>query len=1042
MLLLGGEALAAGAEGPDIEFICPCSYSAASSSSVDVSLGLVNRGSTGTGEIIVRAYAHTALSYFDSEDREFLGNLKLTDNLAADSQIDARSFQMRLSPPTEGSYYVTLLLLQDNFIIDVARTGSTVNFGNSPVGSFSDLYFVSDPSIELADGIVTLEFPGIGNSGTLDETTEIALLATTGEDFFTGNVVLIGEYTDVTNVDAGEQTEAATVQFSFNEDPDFPFYHLVVTDGQFTTLLHTVRAPGVDYDVPDFVAKGADFLTDSDGDGVADDNERLAGTNAGIGSSTPGKSYIDILAVHSSGVTSFYDGDPSARIDHLIAVSNAALEDSDVDIVFRLAGIQEVAMDTTQNIHAWMDDAETSAGVFTDLPALRDETGADLVTMFRLYDNGGLCGLATLGGFATEGLMSQSEHISASFIEFDECGDLTMAHEIGHNMGLGHSSRQNETGTFIWSRGHGVDDDFATIMAYASEFRVFTELPYFSNPRVTGCEGLPCGVSGADGAHAAASLNAVRFQVAGFRQSTSEDSDGDGVPDTSDAFTSDASESVDSDGDGLGDNADYDDDNDGMPDSYELAEGLDPFVDDAQGDINGNNLTNLEEYLALPKATQYLQTNSDSASVSQIHIVNMSGETQIFTGSLYQSDGGRLGAGEQLLGAEVEARGRLVLGSDDLEQIFGTSAWSGPAILDVVGQNSFAVMAKLESPSGLVSNTNCVRENRLLNIEGFDSSNLTFARLINTSNDVLSDVRGTLFDLDGEIIGEPDILLASQLAPKEQIWRNRNQIAELVGAEWQGEAMLEVNVSGGLKLLNLNFVNGETFFNFSCFENSESGRIYLQTNSTSSSSSMTHIVNTDNAAQRFTGTIYDSSGSRMGAADQPLHDGSVAPRGRLVLSSEMIEESFSIPPWSGPAMLEVRGGGTFELMTKLQSPSGLVSNTNCVREFQVHNIEGSDSPDTTFVRIINTGDQTLTDITGSLFDAAGVPIGDASQVLLGSLDPKQQVWLNRNQLSDVFGGWNGEALLTVDAGDELKLLNLNFINNETFFNFSCYESSD
>ncbi|MGQ0735977.1 MAG: hypothetical protein ACT4QD_20275, partial [Acidobacteriota bacterium] len=45
------------------------------------------------------------------------------------------------------------------------------------------------------------------------------------------------------------------------------------------------------------------------------------------------------------------------------------------------------------------------------------------------------------------------------------------------------------------------------------------------------------------------------------------DDDNDGVPDTTDAFPLDPSESVDSDGDGVGNNADIDDDNDGVPDA-------------------------------------------------------------------------------------------------------------------------------------------------------------------------------------------------------------------------------------------------------------------------------------------------------------------------------------------------------------------------------------------------------------------------------------------------------------------------------------------
>jgi len=37
--------------------------------------------------------------------------------------------------------------------------------------------------------------------------------------------------------------------------------------------------------------------------------------------------------------------------------------------------------------------------------------------------------------------------------------------------------------------------------------------------------------------------------------------------------------------------------------------------------------------------------------------------------------------------------------------------------------------------------------------------------------------------------------------------------------------------------------------------------------------------------------------------------------------------------------------------------------------------------------------------------------------------------------------WNGTASLKIDNADSnLRLLNLNFINSETFFNFSCYES--
>ena len=140
-------------------------------------------------------------------------------------------------------------------------------------------------------------------------------------------------------------------------------------------------------------------------------------------------------------------------------------------------------------------------------------------------------------------------------------------------------------------------------------------------------------------------------------------------------------------------------------------------------------------------------------------------------------------------------------------------------------------------------------------------------------------------------------------------------------------------------------------------------------------------------------------------------------------------------------MLEVKGTGSFDLMTKLTSPSGLVSNTNCVRQERVHNIGGFDQTDITYIRFINIGDTPITGIIGSVHDTEGNQVG-SGRLLIEELPAKAHVWLNRNRLSDLIGQtWNGTASLKIVNPDEnLRLLNLNFINNETFFNFSCYET--
>jgi len=56
--------------------------------------------------------------------------------------------------------------------------------------------------------------------------------------------------------------------------------------------------------------------------------------------------------------------------------------------------------------------------------------------------------------------------------------------------------------------------------------------------------------------------------------------------------------SPDTDGDGIEDCADTDDDNDGMPDTWEIANGLNPLVNDANLDKDGDGFTNLREYRA------------------------------------------------------------------------------------------------------------------------------------------------------------------------------------------------------------------------------------------------------------------------------------------------------------------------------------------------------------------------------------------------------------------------------------------------------------
>jgi len=100
----------------------------------------------------------------------------------------------------------------------------------------------------------------------------------------------------------------------------------------------------------------------------------------------------------------------------------------------------------------------------------------------------------------------------------------------------------------------------------------------------------------------------------GIPDTTDTDDDGDGVADTGDAFPLDASESVDTDRDGTGNNADTDDDGDGVADSSDAfplnaSESL-----DTDGDGIGDNSDSKDDRIVYPVPLN-LWTGSDTADL-------------------------------------------------------------------------------------------------------------------------------------------------------------------------------------------------------------------------------------------------------------------------------------------------------------------------------------------------------------------------------------------------------------------------------------------
>jgi hypothetical protein len=277
-----------------------------------------------------------------------------------------------------------------------------------------------------------------------------------------------------------------------------------------------------------------DVLTDSDGDGVSDFNEGLVGTNPNDRSSLSTRdSVIDVAFLYTRSFTADISrlNQPQPYIDDLVGgVNNIYGDISETGIQFRAVHYQELLYENPDATLSWnsvtalMEQYGTPGkNKWAISENIRVMSGADLVVI--LDGQAGedeFSGLAT-GTFGSKGYFANNSRrtVVMHTTNFNE-EESTLAHELGHVFGLAHGARQTGEGIFGWARGFGVDNEFATIMAYSGLYNVtpYTDLSKrFSNPRSMACQGLACGVDKADvenGADAVSALQATRYQVEAF----------------------------------------------------------------------------------------------------------------------------------------------------------------------------------------------------------------------------------------------------------------------------------------------------------------------------------------------------------------------------------------------------------------------------------------------------------------------------------------------------------------------------------------------
>ncbi|WP_376692700.1 M12 family metallo-peptidase [Wenzhouxiangella sp. EGI_FJ10409] len=216
--------------------------------------------------------------------------------------------------------------------------------------------------------------------------------------------------------------------------------------------------------------------------------EEIGGDTAGVNGD---KTAIDLLVVYSEaareqlGGTAQIEAHAQAAIDN----GNLALRDSLTETSWNIAHIAEIDFTETGTC----GDRLGALRVNAQAQDLRDRYGADMVGML-LADGGSACGCGYV-------MRNPGPEFAASAFQVtaNNCavGNLTYAHEHGHNSGMEHDPANGASpgaASYDWSFGHYADRLFRTVMSYSNPCSSgCPRQPYFSNPDIS-FNNIPTGI--------------------------------------------------------------------------------------------------------------------------------------------------------------------------------------------------------------------------------------------------------------------------------------------------------------------------------------------------------------------------------------------------------------------------------------------------------------------------------------------------------------------------------------------------------------------
>jgi hypothetical protein len=232
----------------------------------------------------------------------------------------------------------------------------------------------------------------------------------------------------------------------------------------------------------------------------------------------------DVLIAYTTNLRNAYGSVAAVEtlIANAVAATNTSYANSSVTSRMRLAGTMEVTYADTSNgfSQALSHLRGTSDGNMDEVHAQRNTVGADAVSLLILGATDNACGIGYVMSTPSANFATNAFNVT----RYDcAVGNLSFAHEFGHNFGLQHDRLNSGGGTGSYTYAFGYQNPnglFRDVMAYANGCPGnCPRIQYFSNPDVL-YNGNPTGVNylASDSADNARALNNNANYIANWRQ--------------------------------------------------------------------------------------------------------------------------------------------------------------------------------------------------------------------------------------------------------------------------------------------------------------------------------------------------------------------------------------------------------------------------------------------------------------------------------------------------------------------------------------------